>query len=142
MLNFVLSYATGSTGLQAVVKLVMAQHISTGNQGEDLACQWLRGRGFHILHRNWRAGRGEIDIVAREGAFLVVVEVKTRSSALWGPPEQAVGPAKRRQLMRAATELQLTFPEDLELRFDVLSITHTPRGPEYVHIPNAFYPTL
>ncbi len=142
MLNFVLSYATGSTGLQAVVKLVMAQHISTGIQGEDLACQWLKTKGFNILHRNWRAGRAELDIVARQGEFRGVVEVKTRNSAQWGPPEQAVGPAKRRHLMRAATELLLTFPEDLELRFDILSITHTPHGPEFVHIPNAYYPTL
>ena len=120
----------------------MATHISTGKQGEQLACQWLEAKGFSILHRNWRHGRDEIDIVARDGGFLVVVEVKTRSTGYWGDPEQAIGPAKRRNLMRAATELVHTIPESLELRFDVISITHTSAGPEFLHIPDAFYPTL
>lgn len=119
----------------------MAEHNRTGARGEQMACQWLRERGYAILHRNWRHGRGEIDIVAREGNFLVVVEVKTRMSDRWGEPELAVGPGKRRQLIRAADELVRTFAEDLEVRFDVISITQKPEGPEILHIPNAFYPT-
>lgn len=120
----------------------MAEHNHTGEQGEQLACQWLEAKGFSILHRNWRHGRDEIDIVALDGDFLVVVEVKTRSTARWGDPETAIGPAKRRNLMRAATELVHSIPEDRELRFDVISITHTAAGPEILHIPDAFYPTL
>ena len=65
----------------------MADHNRTGEQGEQLACQWLEAKGFSILHRNWRHGRDEIDIVARDGDFLVVVEVKTRNTARWGDPE-------------------------------------------------------
>lgn len=120
----------------------MAEHNRKGAEGEQLASRWLEANGFTVLHRNWRSGRGEIDIVARDGDFLVVVEVKTRGSARWGPPELAVGPAKRRMLLNAATELLQTVEEDIELRFDVLSITHTPAGPEFLHIPDAFYPTL
>ncbi|MCB0772785.1 MAG: YraN family protein [Flavobacteriales bacterium] len=120
----------------------MAHHNTVGEAGEQLASQWLAAKGFTILHRNWRAGRDEIDIVARDGDMLVVVEVKTRSSARWGAPEWAVGPAKRRSLMRAAAELVHAVPGDPELRFDVVSITHTPAGPEFLHIPDAFYPTL
>jgi putative endonuclease len=120
----------------------MAEHLRTGADGETLACQWLEAKGFRILHRNWRHGHDEIDIVARDGRFLVVVEVKTRGSARWGDPELAVGPTKQRNLMRAADELLHTTAEDLELRFDVISITHTPSGPEVLHIPDAFYPTL
>lgn len=120
----------------------MAEHILTGAAGEQLACQWLERNGFHILHRNWRQGRGELDIVARDGRFLVVVEVKTRGSGRWADPEQAVDPAKQRILMRTANALLLTVPEDLELRFDIIAITHTLQGPEVLHIPNAFYPTL
>ena len=120
----------------------MAEHNHTGKWGEQLACRWLEAKGFAILHRNWRHGRDEIDIVAVDGGFLVVVEVKTRGSARWGDPEQAVGPAKRRHLMRAATELLQTTPGDLELRFDVISITGTSAHPEVLHIPDAFYPTL
>jgi putative endonuclease len=118
----------------------MAEHLETGVQGENLACEWLEKNGMQLLHRNWRHGRGELDIVARDGHFLVVVEVKTRSSGRGAPPETAVGPAKQRHLMEAADELVRGLDEDLELRFDILSITHGPQGPDFLHIPNAFYP--
>lgn len=120
----------------------MKDHLRTGAEGEQLACRWLQDRGYRILHRNWRHGRQEVDIVARDGRFLVVVEVKTRGSGRWGDPELAVGPAKRRQLGLAAEELVHSVEGDLELRFDVIGITHTPAGPEILHIPDAFYPTL
>lgn len=120
----------------------MIEPISTGPAGEQLACQWLQERGWQVLHRNWRQGRGELDIVARDGRFLVVVEVKTRGSDRWQHPELAVDRAKQRTLMRTANALLDTVPEDLELRFDIIAITHTPQGPEVLHIPNAFYPTL
>ena len=120
----------------------MSEHLVIGAAGEQLACQWLEAHGFTIVHRNWRHGRDELDIVARDGRFLVVVEVKTRSSDRWGDPEDAVDRKKQKKMMRAADELVHQTKEDLELRFDVISITHTPRGPEILHIPDAFYPTL
>ena len=122
--------------------LTPTDHLRTGAQGEELACGWLTANGLTVLHRNWRHGRDEIDIVARDGRFLVVVEVKTRRSDRWGHPESAVDPAKQRKLMRAGEALVHSIPEDLELRFDVLSITLTNGSPEFFHIPNAFYPTL
>lgn len=120
----------------------MAEHLLTGAAGEQLACQWLISHGLTVLHRNWRHGRDEIDIVARDGRFLVVVEVKTLKSDRWGDPETAVDPHKRACLLRAAQALLHQTPEDLELRFDVIAITHKPAGPEILHIPEAFYPTL
>lgn len=120
----------------------MAEHLRTGATGEDLACAWLARQGLTVLHRNWRHGRNEIDIVARDGRFLVVVEVKTRSNARWGFPELAVDHAKQHKLITAANALVHGFEEDLELRFDVLGITFAPGGPEFFHIPDAFYPTL
>lgn len=120
----------------------MAEHLLTGAAGEQLACQWLLEHGFAIVHRNWRHGQDEIDIVARQGRFLVVVEVKTLTSDRWGDPEDAVDSRKQMKLMRAADGLIEQTPEDLELRFDVIAITHTPQGPEILHIPDAFYPTL
>lgn len=119
----------------------MAEHLRTGAQGEQLACQWLEANGFTIIHRNWRHGRDELDIVAREGRFLVVVEVKTLSSEQWKQPEQAVDKAKQRKLFRAAGALAHTVEEDLELRFDVISVTFAPEGPRILHLPDAFYPT-
>jgi putative endonuclease len=120
----------------------MADHISTGAAGEQLACQWLERKGLTIVHRNWRHGRDELDIVARDGRFLVVVEVKTRGSDRWLDPELAVDRAKQHKLLRAANALVHTLPDDLELRFDIVAITHTLQGPEVLHIPNAFYPIL
>lgn len=120
----------------------MAEHLRTGATGEQLACQWLESHGFAVLHRNWRHGHDEIDIVARDGPFLVVVEVKTLSSDRWGHPEDAVNHRKRARLMRAADALLHHTDEDLELRFDVIAITHAPDGPRILHIPDAFYPTL
>ncbi len=120
----------------------MAEHLRTGAAGEQLACQWLETHGFKVLHRNWRYGHDEIDVVAREGRFLVVVEVKTLKSDRWGDPEDAVDHRKQMKLMRAADELIEQTEEDLELRFDVIAITHTPHGHDILHIPDAFYPTL
>lgn len=119
-----------------------ALHLRTGAEGEELACRWLEARGVKVLHRNWRHGRDELDIVARDGRFLVVVEVKTRRSGHWGDPEMAVDRAKQRKLMRGAEAYLFSIPDDLEVRYDVVSITHTRSGPEVLHIPNAFYPTI
>lgn len=121
----------------------MAEHIELGAAGEQVACRWLQERGFTLLHRNWRHGRDELDVVARHGAQLVVVEVKTRSSQRHGHPEEAVTPAKQRKLYRAATAYLETFALDLDLRFDILSVVLRPDGSHDVfHIPEAFYPTI
>lgn len=120
----------------------MAVHLDTGAHGEQLACQWLEAQGMQVLHRNWRHGRHELDIVARDGELVVVVEVKTLRDDRWKDPEQAVDTAKRRKLMRGAQALLDTLPEGPELRFDVIAITLRPEGPRILHIPNAFYPTL
>ena len=120
----------------------MAEHLRTGEAGEQLACQWLETHGFKVLHRNWRHGHDEIDIVAREDRFLVVVEVKTLKSDRWGDPEDAVDHSKQIKLLRVADKLIRQTEEDLELRFDVIAITYTPNGHDILHIPDAFYPTL
>ncbi|WP_017605423.1 YraN family protein [Nocardiopsis alkaliphila] len=71
-----------------------------GRRGETLAARYLERVGMWILARNWRApdGTGEIDIVAREGPVLVVVEVKTRGSLRYGHPVDAITVRKRRRL--------------------------------------------
>lgn len=56
----------------------MADHNITGNIGEELAEKYLRSLGYEILEKNWRYGKNEIDIIARDDRFLVIVEVKTR----------------------------------------------------------------
>ncbi|KZX21206.1 YraN family protein [Rathayibacter tanaceti] len=73
-----------------------------GRRGEEIAAAHLRAHGFEILDRNWRVRDGELDIVAREGASLVVVEVKTRSSTRFGLPVEAITRAKAQRLRRLA----------------------------------------
>jgi putative endonuclease len=73
-----------------------------GKDGEQAAVDYLEGRGFRILDRNWRCAEGEIDIVAVERHTFVVVEVKTRSGTRYGTPLEAVGRTKRNRLRRLA----------------------------------------
>jgi putative endonuclease len=96
---------------------------TVGRYGEDLAARYLTTEGFVILERNWRCELGEIDIVARDGDCLVVVEVKTRRSLRFGPPAEAVGAAKlarlRRLTARWLTESGLHPPR---VRIDVVAV--------------------
>ena len=95
-----------------------------GDYGERLACRYLTDIGFTILERNWRCARGEIDIVAVDGSCLVICEVKTRSSAAFGAPFEAVTPTKARRLRRLAG-LWLSQTERRpghDVRIDVISI--------------------
>ena len=68
----------------------MADHNDLGKLGEELAVNYLTGKGYEILERNWRNIHKEIDIIAKDGKFLVIVEVKTRKSDEYGAPDLAV----------------------------------------------------
>ena len=94
-----------------------------GRRGEDAAVAYLERIGMQVVERNWRTGRGEIDIVALDGDQLVLCEVKTRTSARRGTPEEAVSAAKQRRLVRLAeTYLTHTGAAPCTVRFDVISI--------------------
>ena len=80
----------------------MAKHLRTGEWGEQLAARFLEDKGLRILERNWRFSRAEIDLIAEEGEVLVFVEVKTRTSDYFGPPERFVSARKRQLLADAA----------------------------------------
>jgi putative endonuclease len=121
----------------------MAEHNATGTEGEQIAGRFLEDLGYELLERNWRHGRHELDIVARTARELVFVEVKTRSSALHGQPEEAVKKGKRGRLIKAANAYVQETACDLPMRFDIISVILHPGGKPYVHhIPDAFYPTL
>lgn len=110
-----------------------------GSSGEEIAVHFLEGRGFRILQKNFRFGRGEIDLVAEEGETLVFVEVKFRRSLSHGLPEDSITPAKQRQIRRVAEGFLLVNRIDgRPCRLDVIAIEQ--RGAEVVvrHIPNAF----
>jgi putative endonuclease len=95
-----------------------------GRRGESLAARELRRRGYVLLERRWRCRIGEIDIVARQGKVLVVVEVKSRSRSDYGPPIDAVDRDKRRKLEKLARAyLQAKRLQDLSVRFDLVGVT-------------------
>src|SRR5207247_6924068 len=93
-----------------------------GAAGEDAAVDFLRGKGYRILERNFRFQRGEIDIVAELGDQLVFVEVKARHTKLYGDPEDAITSAKCRQLWNVAQGyLSRRRIEEQSWRFDVVA---------------------
>ena len=119
----------------------MAQHLEIGQEGERLAEHFLEQHGLEVLHRNWRHGRDEVDLIACTDRELVFVEVKTRRSDRSGQPFEAVVLAKRRKLLRAAEAYLAQHPCELDVRFDVVSILLGPDGPRIEHLPEAFFNT-
>jgi putative endonuclease len=102
--------------------------LALGRRGEDLAHRFLRARGFIIVARNYRlsSGDAEADLIAWEGETLVFVEVKSRETADFGPPERAIGEEKRRHLLRIAREYtRKTQTHWVRIRFDVVSVVMT-----------------
>ena len=96
--------------------------------GESLAAKHLKARGCKILAQNYRARRGEIDIVVRDGEFTVFVEVKTRRSLKFGLPQAAVTLQKQRQISKVALAyLQTQNLLDAPCRFDVIAIHLSPQ---------------
>lgn len=120
----------------------MAKHYDLGKQGEEIAANYLAAKGYKIIARNWRFGKDEIDIIAERDNFLVIIEVKTRSSSDYGEPEEAVGDQKQRLLIRAANEYVIRKEIDLEVRFDIFTIVIKSGKQTINHIEDAFYPTL
>jgi len=113
---------------------------SLGRLGEKIALKALRQKGYKILGQNVRLPRGEIDVVAKDGRWIVFVEVKTRSQTHFGSPAEAVDPVKQRRLTRLAREwLQSQDLADQPARFDVVSILMDPAGKPRVEVfENAF----
>ena len=110
-----------------------------GAAGEDLAADLYSGLGFRIEARNYRCPTGEIDLVASKGRLVVFCEVKTRRSARYGDPSEAVSAAKQRRLRRlAGTWLADRRPGPVDLRFDVVSVIVRGARADVTHIPDAF----
>ena len=112
---------------------------ATGKRGEDLAAAFLAENGYRILARNWRCSLGEIDIIAAEGTELVFVEVKSRTSDLFGAPELSVNPRKQKKLASLAlcyiTEQSY---HNRDASFDVVTVTFRGTVPRIELIRNAF----
>lgn len=103
----------------------MAAKDDLGRAGEERAARYLTQSGYEVLERNWRCDQGEIDIIARLGRRLAVVEVKTRRSVAYGHPLEAVDARKRRRLWRLAHVWATDHPQlaqGMVIRIDVIGI--------------------
>jgi len=112
-----------------------------GQQGECRACRWLQQQGYQILHRNYRLGRDEADVIAQtpDGKTLVFIEVKTRRAS--NPlPEEAIDRKKQYRLSRFAVKYRQKHRcEDTPVRFDAIAIHWPEQGkPQFHHYPGAF----
>ena len=120
----------------------MAQHNLLGKSGEEYAAEYLISRGYVIREINWVSGKYELDIVAYRDATIVIVEVKTRSSADFAYPEEAVTEKKIRNIVRATDAYMRMFDLDMEVRFDIISIVGKEPPYEIEHIEDAFLAPL
>lgn len=118
----------------------MAAHNDFGKLGEELAVNYLTSKGYEILERNWHNIHKEIDIIAKDGEELVIVEVKTRQTDEYGEPDIAVTKKKQRMLIAAANAYLFKNNLDVETRFDVISIIFREGDPVIEHIEDAFLP--
>lgn len=118
----------------------MPAHLDTGRRGEDLAAQLLLGKGYELVARNYRAGRGEVDLIVRNEKTLVFVEVKTRTNLAFGMPEAAVSRRKAALITQAADAYIFSTDWHGNIRFDVVAVVLRPhQPPEVVHFEDAFF---
>ncbi|MDL1957853.1 MAG: YraN family protein [Deltaproteobacteria bacterium] len=111
-----------------------------GKKAEGLAEAFFIEKGYHVLERNYRVRCGEIDLILEDRLRVIFVEVKSRVSAKYGLPQEAITYHKKRQIIRVAKwYLQEKGCLDREIRFDVLAIRfHGIGKPTIEHIPWAF----
>ena len=123
----------------------MAESYELGKIGEDIAVKHLQKLGYEILEQRWKHHHMEIDIFAidLEEHVLVSAEVKTRRSAEWGSPEEAVDYRKMMRVVRATDAYMKQHRINMPVRFDIFSILiHKGESPKVNHIKDAFYPPL
>jgi len=120
----------------------MASHNDLGKLGEDLACDFLKQKGYVIKERNWYSEKKEIDIIAECNQFLVIVEVKTRDTNFFGDPIDMISRSKIRNIIDAASHYIFIHNIQKEVRFDVISIISNKKGNQIKHIEDAFWPPI
>lgn len=115
-----------------------------GKAGEEEVCKWLISKGHTILERNWRAGKQEIDIISLDRDGIHFVEVKSRTAPVQGEPEEAVNPAKQRNIVKAARRFMALkgneLSDNLEIWFDIAAVTFDGGDVRLNYFPGAFVP--
>lgn len=117
----------------------MAEHNDFGKKAEDLAAEFLLKNGYKILARNFRFQKAEIDIISEKDNFIVVCEVKARSTDLFNLPQEAVNKRKIKLLVTATDHYLQESNINKEVRFDIISVLPDEKGNlNLEHIVNAF----
>lgn len=116
----------------------MAQHNELGKEGEGLAVNLLKKKGYKILATNYRYQKAEVDIIALKDEILVAVEVKTRSTPEFGDPQDFVKPAQIKRLVEAVDHYVNSRDLDYEVRFDIVAIIKNKLGTRTEHLEDAF----
>jgi len=117
----------------------MAKHNDIGNFGENIAQNFLLRKGCQILERNWRWGKGELDLIVQDKDVIVFVEVKTRKNLVFGTPEAAVNYKKQQFMYELAVEYLHRIQHEGEIRFDIVAIVLEPEL-DIQHFEDAFFP--
>jgi putative endonuclease len=116
----------------------MAEHNDFGKMGESMALAYLRSKGIEIIELNWHYKKYEIDIIAKEGNLLLIIEVKTRRTNYFGEPEEFVKRSKQKQLIEGANAFLELKKRSEEIRFDIISVLYNTHTSKINHIPNAY----
>ncbi len=117
----------------------MAQHNELGKKGEQLAVAFLEKHQYSILERNYYYEKAEVDIIVQKGNTLVAVEVKTRSSADFGNPQDFIKPKQIQNLVKAIDAYITIKDLDVEVRFDIIAIVKKGNSFKIEHLEDAFY---
>ncbi len=115
------------------------RRVELGRKGEALARKYLISQGYRILETNHRSQYGEIDIICEYKETIIFVEVKSRTSEIFGTPAESVNWQKQKRLHRLAQEYLVARKlESRPVRFDVLSVLFLPNDIQIEHLPGAF----
>ena len=110
-----------------------------GTIGETMACNYLERLGYHVVERNWKYGRYEIDILAWYDNVLIVIEVKTRADGYYRP-EHYVTRNQWYNIAFATGRYMDVIGYEWEVRFDIVAITIQKRGSRVTHFKDVFFP--
>jgi putative endonuclease len=110
-----------------------------GKEGEKIAGQYLKKKGYTVVARNYRCPVGEIDLIALDRRVIVFIEVKTRTGHGFGTPLEAVALRKQRKIAQSAKFfLHEKGLQQRDARFDVIGVSWQGSEPRIEHIENAF----
>jgi putative endonuclease len=116
----------------------MADHNELGKKGEKIAVDFLIKDGYKILETNYRYLKAEVDVIAQKEDVLAVVEVKTRSTAYFGDPQDFITTKKIKLLLSAIDYYVVQRDLDVEVRFDIIAIIHQKKETKIEHLKDAF----